>query len=581
MERIKEMKTLLVAVNSQYVHSNLAVRYLKAACDESCGAVKVLEFTINDTLMHIFSSIVREAPDIVAFSCYIWNIEHIVKLAGDLKEWNPNVILIAGGPEVSFDQGGLLENRVDYLIAGEGEEKLPFLLRRLSSGEPISETEIDWFGRFTTIEKLELLPSPYASDLPLENRIAYFEASRGCPFRCGYCISSVTGGVRYFPLEKVYAALDTLAGSGSRIIKFVDRTFNANEQRSVEIWNYLLRYQHQGIVFHFEIDPGLLSETMLDCLEKMPAGLIQLEAGIQSVHPETLEAVRRPWKIEKAFASLRRVISFGNIHVHVDLIAGLPNETYSKFRESFNLAMGLHAHHCQLGFLKLLRGSPLRRQAQQWGYRYRSYPPYEVISSRDLSSQEMIRLKDMEACVELFYNSGRFSFTLQYLKKQPETMEPFTFYETLAVFMRSRGYLDRPVKAAELYGILYDFLREINPSVSEGIFEYMRLDYLRSFRNPAVPAILRSNAGVDPSRNKRKKIEQYRSVLERTLPRLRNQTLDSIWQQIHIENFNFPAGLEFPRKAVIAVDFADVSPVTGLAGMYLLDSLRMGYTPGF
>ena len=232
----------------------------------------------------------------------------------------------------------------------------------------------------------------------------------------------------------------------------------------------------------------------------------------------------------------------------------------SKFRESSTWPWGSRAS-LPLGFLKLLRGSPLRRQAQQWGYRYRSYPPYEVISSRDLSWQEMIRLKDMEACVELFYNSGRFSFTLQYLKKQPETMEPFTFYEALAAFMRGRGYLDRPVKAAELYGILYDFLREINPSVSEGIFEYMRLDYLRSFRNPAVPAILRSNAGVDPSRNKRKKIEQYRSVLERTLPRLRNQTLDSIWQQIHIENFNFPAGLEFPRKAVIAVDFADC--VTG------------------
>ena len=567
------MKTLLVAINSQYVHSNLAVRYLKAACDESCGDVKVLEFTINETLMHVFSSIIRETPDIVAFSCYIWNIEHVVKLAGDLKECCPGVILIAGGPEASFDQGGLLKGCVDYLIAGEGEEKFSFLLRRLISGERMNNDEIDWFGSFSTAEKLELLPSPYSPGLSLENRIAYIEASRGCPFRCGYCISSITQGVRHFPMQQVFAALDVLAGSGSRIIKFVDRTFNANEQRSLEIWNYLLRYAKQGIVFHFEIDPGLLTENMLNWLERMPAGLVQLEAGIQSVHPETLEAVERPWKIGKALEALRKVISFGNIHVHVDLIAGLPHESYSKFRESFNLALGLHAHHCQLGFLKLLRGSALRRQAQQWGYRYRSYPPYEVISSHVLTCQEMIRLKDMEACVDFFYNSGRFAFTLKYLEKQLETMDFFTFYETLAAFMRGRGCLDRPVRAAELYGILLEWIRESNPSVSEAIIELMRLDYLRSFRNPSVPAILRGIASIDPSRHKQKRIEQYRGVLERKLPRLRVQSLDSIWHQLHIEDFSFPAGSGFPQKAVIAIDFADVSPVTGLAGMHLLDSL--------
>lgn len=570
---MNRMKTLLVAINSQYVHSNLAVRYLKAACDESCGEVKVLEFTINETLMHIFSSIVREVPDVVAFSCYIWNIELVTKLCSDLKKANPDAILIAGGPEVSFDHGGLLKGCTDYLIAGEGEEKLPFLLRRLNSGDLISSAETEWLNRFSTVERFEVLPSPYSPSLSLENRIAYIEASRGCPFRCGYCISSITQGVRYFPIHKVYAALDVLICSGTRIIKFVDRTFNANEQRSLEVWNYLLRYAHKGIVFHFEIDPGLLSENMLNCLERMPAGLIQLEAGIQSVHPETLEAVERPWKIGKAFEMLRRVISLGNIHVHVDLIAGLPYESYAKFSKSFNLAMGLHAHHCQLGFLKLLRGSALRRQAQQWDYKYRTYPPYEVISNRDISPQEIIRLKDIEACVELFYNSGRFAVTLQYLEKKLETTDSFTFYESLSVFLRGRRYLDRPVRAPELYEILHEFIRESNPPVSEGIKEFMRLDYLRSFKNPSIPVFLRSDADIDPSRHKQKKIDQYRNALERMLPRLRVQTSDSIRQQIHIEDFNFPEGLELPRKAVIAVDFADVSPVTGLAEICFLDSI--------
>lgn len=566
------MKTLLVAINSQYIHSNLAVRYLKAACDECCGEVSILEFTINEAPMHIFSSIVRGAPDIVAFSCYIWNIELVAKLCNDLKKANPDVILIAGGPEVSFDQGGLLKGCTDYLIAGEGEEKLPFLLRRLNSEGLISNAESEWLNRFSTVDRLEVLPSPYSPSLSLENRIAYIEASRGCPFRCGYCISSITRGVRYFPMERVFTALDVLAGSGTHIIKFVDRTFNANEQHALETWNYLLRFAHLGIVFHFEIDPGLMTKNLLSCLEKIPAGLIQLEAGIQSIHPETLDAVERPWKIEKAFESLRKIIAFGNIHVHVDLIAGLPYESYSKFKESFNLVMALHAHHCQLGFLKLLRGSALRQQAQLWGYRYRSYPPYEVISSNAMTALDLIGLKDVEACVELFYNSGRFAATLKVLEKQPGQMDFFAFYEALASFMRSTRYLDKPVKAMELYRILLEFIQENMPSLSDGILETMRLDYLRSFKNPTIPVFLRSHVDIDSSRLKQKRIEQYREVLQRTLPRLRFQTLDSIWQQVYIDDFCFPVGLEFPQKSVIAVDFGDISPVTGLAGAYLLQS---------
>ncbi|MBP7175804.1 MAG: DUF4080 domain-containing protein [Thermoclostridium sp.] len=566
------MKTLLVAINSQYVHSNLAVRYLKAACSKPCGEVTIMEFSINEALMHIFSSIVREAPDVVAFSCYIWNIELVVKLCSDLRKSNPEIILIAGGPEVSFDQGGFPEGCLDYLIAGEGEEKLPFLLQRLNCKGTPDSTETSWLQSFTTVESLETLPSPYSAGLKLENRIAYIEASRGCPFRCAYCISSITGGVRYFPLKQVFAAIEILVGSGTRIIKFVDRTFNANEQRALKIWNHLLQYAHQGIVFHFEIDPGLLSENMLNCLGKMPAGLVQLEAGIQSIHPETLEAVHRPRQIEKALQSLSRVISYGNIHIHVDLIAGLPYESYSKFRQSFNLVMGLHAHHFQLGFLKLLHGSAIRQHACQYDYQYRAYPPYEVISSRDINAREMIRLKDIEACVELFNNSGRFVMTFNWIEKQLKIMDYFTFYESLSSFMRSRGELDRPVKAVDLYRILLEFIQQSLPALSDEVCELMRLDYLCSFKNPSVPLFLRRNPDADPIQHKQKRIEKYSSTLEKTLPRLLHHSIDSIWRQIHIDEFHFPVGFEFPKNAVIVVDFGEISPVTDRATAYLLDS---------
>lgn len=566
------MKTVLVAINSQYVHSNLGVRYLEAACSEPCGEVTVMEFSMNEALMHIFSSIIRETPDVVAFSCYIWNSELVAKLCADLRKSNPEMILIAGGPEVSFDHGGLLEGCVDYLIAGEGEEKLPFLLQRLNSKGLLNNREANWLQSITTIESLETLRMPYSANLGLVNRIAYIESSRGCPFGCTYCISSITRGVRYFPLKQVYAAIEILAGSGTRIIKFVDRTFNANEERALEIWNHLREYAHQGIVFHFEIDPGLLSENMLKCLEKMPTGLVQLEAGIQSIHPETLEAVCRPRQIEKALQSLRRVISHGNIHIHVDLIAGLPYESYSKFKQSFNLVMGLHAHHFQLGFLKLLRGSAIRRQAHQYDYRYRAYPPYEVISNRDISAREMIRLKDIEACVELFYNSGRFVRTLHWLEKHLHKKDYFAFYESLSAFMRSNGELDRPVKAVELYRILLDFIRESLPILSDGVCELMRLDYLCSFKNPSVPIFLRRNPDVEPAKYKQKRIEEYRPALETVLPRLLHQCIDTIWKQIYIDEFCFPVGLEFPQNSIIAIDFGEVSPVTDRAGAYLLDS---------
>ncbi|NLY19552.1 MAG: DUF4080 domain-containing protein [Clostridiaceae bacterium] len=577
------MKTLLVAINSQYVHSNLAVLYLKAACSEVPGEVKVLEFSINESLKSVYSAIIREKPDVVAFSCYIWNIEYVIKLSEDIKKANQNIIIIAGGPEVSFDNGGLLCSKdfVDYIIAGEGEHKLPQLLKSIQKGiKPIVD-EINKLKSFSVVDGLETLKSPYQfiEKNSLKNKIAYVESSRGCPFRCSYCMSSITDGVRFFPLEKVFDAIKRLTKSGTRIIKFVDRTFNSKEERALEIWNHIRQYENADIVFHFEIDPALLTEKMLDCLEKMPPGLVQLEAGIQSVHQKTLSAVNRPRPVEKAIKNIEKIVSFKNIHTHVDLIAGLPYESYDLFRQSFNRVYNLSAHHFQLGFLKLLRGSELRNSADFHGIKYRSYPPYEIISNKYITAEELLILKDIAECLELFYNSGRFHSTLKAIinsciKGDSNTGLPdsFTLFEKLALDMREKGYLERPVKAFNLYEIFFMFIkdrvRDIITLPIETIKECLKFDYLRSMKNLTLPAFLIKKESSKKTRQNM--LKKYRDELEQVLPRFKKHSLESIWHQIYIDEFSLPAETGYPQKAVIAFDFGDISPVTGLAGAYYL-----------
>lgn len=580
------MKTLLVAINSQYVHSNLAVLYLKASCNEVPGEVKVLEFSINESIKQIFSAITRERPDIVAFSCYIWNIEYVVKLAEDIKKANPGIIIIAGGPEVSFEGGGLLRSKsfVDYIIAGEGEHKLPHLLKCIQTGTSITGEEIKKLGSFSVADDLETLESPYQfmEDNSLGNKIAYVEASRGCPFRCSYCMSSVTGKVRTFPLERVFSDLKALVKSGARVIKFADRTFNSNEKRALDIWNHIREYEDKGITFHFEIEPALLTENMMECLEKMPPGLVQLEAGIQSVNPETLSAVNRPHPADKAIKNIERIVSFGNIHTHVDLIAGLPYESYDLFRQSFNTVYNLFAHHFQLGFLKLLWGSAIRDGADLHSIKYSSYPPYEIISSKYITAEELLMLKDIAACLDLFYNSGRFDCTLKAINKSCTKdcnatgfADSFSLFEKLAQTMRKDGHLERPVKTVNLYEIFHAFLKDVAGGKillpPETIKECLRFDYLCSMKNPTLPAFLKKNESLRKARQKM--TDKYREELKKVLPRLKKSALENIWHQIYIDEFSLPADTGYPQKAVIAVDFGDISPVTGLAGAYCLHEL--------
>ncbi len=568
------MKTLLVAVNSQYVHTNLAVLYLKAASSKAGIDVKVLQFSVNEGLKQIFGGIVREKPDVVAFSCYVWNIEYVVKLIEDIKKADSGIVVIAGGPEISFDNGGLLSGHagVDFLIGGEGEEKLPFLLKLLMEGKRPDKNENEWLMGYSVIEDLNQLPSPYLYIYKgsLKHKIAYLETTRGCPFHCAFCISSVSGGVRTFNPERVYRALEELVESGSEVIKFVDRTFNANEKRVLDILNHILKFSQKRVVFHFEIAPEILTEKTILKLADMPPGLVQIEAGIQSIHDETLGEVERFSRVDIAFTNLQRILSMGNIHLHVDLIAGLPFETYPRFKESFNRVYGLFTHHFQLGFLKLLRGTALREKSEHYGYRYRNYPPYEIISNRCLSANEVLVLKDIEACLDLFYNSGRIVITLKWIHYMLSGIEYFDFYEKLAYWMRTNGYLDKPVKVSDLYEILHIFIKKNFPVLPEGIIECMRFDYLRSMKNPSIPAFMRKEEDAARKRRNKKKVIEYRTELEQVLPRLKKIPMNDILHQIYVTTFKLPREAGIPADSDIAFDFGDICPVTGFSGTYQL-----------
>ncbi|NLK68591.1 MAG: DUF4080 domain-containing protein [Clostridiaceae bacterium] len=565
------MRTLLVAINSQFVHTNLAILYLKSACSE-IGNVDTVEFSINDPIHRIYSGIVRQKPDVVAFSCYIWNIELVSKLCEDLKKALPNIIIIAGGPEVSFENGGLLADKksVDYIIGGEGEDKLHYLLELLANNSKPNEQEMLWLKDYSEVRDLSTLKLPYKNieKGSLTNKIAYIEASRGCPFKCAYCMSSVTSGVRYFPLNDIYDAVDTLAESGSLIIKFIDRTFNCNEKRAIEIWNYILKYSDRGIVFHFEIDPGLLTENMLNCLEKMPRGLVQIEAGIQSIHEKTLTAVQRHDDINKALLNIAKLLSFENIHVHVDLIAGLPFESYNSFKQSFNKVYSLFAHHFQLGFLKLLRGSSLKKNAYDYGYLFQEYPPYEIIQNSVISPTELLKLKDIEACMDYFYNSSRFVMTMKLINSLK--VAPFDFYENLSFYMRQNGYLDRAIKVFDLYEILYVYIKNNFPSITYDLAESLRFDYLSSMKNPSLPSFMQKPGDGVYRKERKSQIKLFQNELQMTLPRLKHLSLDKIRHQIYISRFDFSQQTHIPQNSLVVFDFGDTCPVTGLANSYIL-----------
>ncbi|MBQ7226378.1 MAG: DUF4080 domain-containing protein [Clostridia bacterium] len=418
------MRIVLCAINSKFVHSTLAVWYLKAAAEQVGCECAVVEGTINERADEIYNRIAACNPTLVAFSTYIWNKDNVLQIAKRAKE-SLNAEVLLGGPEVSYNQGELFEKYgfIDYIISGEGEE--PFA--KLCSGIDIESIEgVSYkkcggvFIKPPNINK-NLPPNPYSKEYldGLNGRIAYLETSRGCPFSCSFCLSGRCGGVRFFNLEQSKKNIITLANSGTQTVKLVDRTFNANKKRARELFKFIIDQYGvnipKGVCFHFEIEGELLDDETIEVLSNAPKGLIQFEIGLQSFNSKTLEAINRKTNMELLTENIKKIIALGNIHTHIDLIVGLPYENMNSFKTSFEKAIALKPHMLQIGFLKLLHGAKIREESDTYKTVFIDTPPYEIVSNNCISQKEMDELHAFEDAFEKMYNSRRFALTCSYL----------------------------------------------------------------------------------------------------------------------------------------------------------------------
>ncbi len=423
------MKVVLTSINSKYIHSSLGVWYLKAAAETigKSNDIEIYESTINNHIDDIVADIYLLNPDIVGFSCYIWNIEYVKKVSENLKKINPNIKIFFGGPEASFDADNLIKlSNVDFIIKGEGESAFIQLI----------ENDFQCEKSVVTVPCTEYY-NPYTKEYfaRLNGRIAYLETSRGCPFHCAFCLSGRDENVRFFDMDLSKQNILKLANSGTQTVKFVDRTFNCNDKRAREIFEFIYTQRCLGnipnnVVFHCEVEADLFTEETLKYLKTMPKGLFQFEAGLQSFNPQTLKAVNRRHNVKRLVDNLKAISDMKNIHLHIDLIAGLPYEDYKSFADGFNLAFEIGAQVIQLGFLKLLKGSALEAEKEKYGYKYISYAPYQVLCNDYISYNDLLKLTLTEDAVERLYNSGRFSNTLRYVLES-SGKKPFElFYET-------------------------------------------------------------------------------------------------------------------------------------------------------
>ena len=487
------MKILLAACNAKYIHSNLAVYNLKSCSGEYSSRVVVKEYTINQIRDDILKDIYLEQPDVVCFSCYIWNISFVRELVPDLKKILPQVEFWAGGPEVSYDAVEFLKKNPAFfgVMVGEGEETFHELAGYYIERKPETLSGIRGVafrdenkGRdivhtgWRELMDLSKVPFAYSNLTEFKNRIIYYESSRGCPFSCSYCLSSIDKKLRFRDIELVKKELQFFIDNKVPQVKFVDRTFNCKHDHAMEIWRYITEHDNGITNFHFEISADLLRAEELALMKTMRPGLIQLEIGVQSTNPQTIKAIRRTMDFEKLKGIVEQIHSFGNIHQHLDLIAGLPYEGYDSFHKSFCDVYALRPEQFQLGFLKVLKGSHMMEMTGEYQILYKDREPYEVLSTAWLTYGEILRLKMVESMVEVYYNSGQFKNTLVFLEKYFD--DPFRMYEALGRFYEKKGYSEISHSRMRRYEILMEFAGEQKEIPSESLSDVMLLDlYLR------------------------------------------------------------------------------------------------------
>ena len=487
------MKILLAACNAKYIHSNLAVYNLKSCSGKYSPNVVIKEYTINQIRDDILKDIYLEQPDVICFSCYIWNISFVKELVPDLKKILPHVDFWAGGPEVSYDAVEFLKKNPAFfgVMVGEGEEtfhelagyyieRKPENLKEIRGVAFHDETKVPDIVHTGWRELMDLskVPFAYSNLTEFKNRIIYYESSRGCPFSCSYCLSSIDKKLRFRDIELVKNELQFFIDNKVPQVKFVDRTFNCKHDHAMAIWRYITEHDNGITNFHFEISADLLREEELALMKTMRPGLIQLEIGVQSTNPQTIKAIRRTMDFEKLKGIVEQIHGFGNIHQHLDLIAGLPYEGYDSFHKSFCDVYALRPEQFQLGFLKVLKGSHMMEMTREYQILYKDREPYEVLSTAWLTYGEILGLKMVESMVEVYYNSGQFKHTLVFLEQYFE--DPFRMYEALGRFYEKKGYSEISHSRMRRYEILMEFAGEQKEIPLEVLSDVMLLDlYLR------------------------------------------------------------------------------------------------------
>ena len=489
------MKIILTAVNAKYIHSNLAVYTLQASAEKAGVFPEIREFTINQSKDSMLRSLFLAHADVVCVSCYIWNISIVEDLITEYHKISPETKIWLGGPEVSYHAEEMLEQYpfLDGIMKGEGEitfRELAVYYQNQENGTEGKTLEeihgITYRDAEGAIKSNPWRPAmdlsevdfPYANLKKFENRIIYYESSRGCPFSCSYCLSSIDKKLRFRDTETVKKELQFFIDNKVPQVKFVDRTFNCKHDHAMAIWKYINEHDNGVTNFHFEISADLLREEELQEMSTMRPGLIQLEIGVQSTNPDTIKAIHRTMDFEKLKGIVDRIHSFGNIHQHLDLIAGLPYEDYDSFRHSFNDVYALKPQQLQLGFLKVLKGSHMMEMCREYGIVYKTQEPYEVLSTKWLDYDHVLKLKTVENMVEVYYNSGQFQNTLEYLENFFQ--DAFSIYERLGSFYMEKGYGDVSHTRMRRYEILLEFLEDVPEISMDQVKDQMVYDlYLR------------------------------------------------------------------------------------------------------
>lgn len=548
------MKFLLVAVNAKYIHSNPAIYSLRAyAGDGLTPYIEPVEYTINQQIQDILADIYMREPDVVGFSCYIWNWNMIQELLRECPKLLPHTDLWLGGPEVTYNGPEILEQfpHVKGIMVGEGEATFKELLQWYVAQTKINGQTTynvqnlsdipglclpDGYTPARELIHLTALPFLYDHTEQFANRIIYYETSRGCPYRCSYCLSSVDRQVRLRDMDVVTKELQFFLDNRVKQVKFVDRTFNCDHEHTKAIWQYIQGHDNGVTNFHFEISADILQEEEIALLGRMRPGLAQLEIGVQSVNPKTLEAVNRRADIEKLEAVVAAIHKRQNVHLHLDLIAGLPYEDYESFGNSFNRVYAMNPEQLQLGFLKVLKGSPIAERADEFGICHLSKPPYEVLYTKWLSYKDVLRLKEIEEMVEQYYNSGQFVHTLSFLEQAFES--PFAMYEALADFYREQGFFNQSPARAYRYHVLLAFALRYDNAYRKIYQELLTYDMFLREKPKSRPEF-----AMDIDDSSRQRIREFYQAEEQNrvyLPLYEAYDWKQMSKMTHLEPFFYP-----------------------------------------